>query len=109
MQVARDALMASATRYKTDISAAIAGTAGVAKNAASIRAAPKRGARSHLNTLPRRICSPAPARHRVRTSRRFLNRGMPGRYYRRALDCPGQLVSMGSAGLAVILISAQWW
>src|SRR5262245_41763578 len=30
-------------------------------------------------------------------------------YYRLALDCPGQLVSMGSAGLAVILTWAQWW
>ncbi len=34
---------------------------------------------------------------------------MPGRYYRLALDCPGQVVSIGSAGLAVILRFAQWW
>src|SRR5215470_14956248 len=31
------------------------------------------------------------------------------RYYRRALDCPGQVISIGSAGLDVILRFAQWW
>jgi len=35
--------------------------------------------------------------------------GMPSRYYRRALDCPGQVISIGSAGLDVILRFAQWW
>jgi hypothetical protein len=35
--------------------------------------------------------------------------GMPDRYYRLALDCPGQVVSIGSAGLDVILTLAQWW
>ena len=38
-----------------------------------------------------------------------LHWGMPGRYYRLALDCPGQVVSIASAGLAVILRFAQWW
>lgn len=38
-----------------------------------------------------------------------LHRGAPSPYYRLALDCPGQVISIGSAGLDVILRFAQWW
>ena len=41
--------------------------------------------------------------------RRTSALGDAGLYYLLALDCPGQTVAIGSAGLAVILRFAQWW